>query len=194
MHQANREWWKYCEEKYNKYFHGQVDVIEFGSFNVNGTLRDHFPNPKSYIGVDWREGPCVDLVSFASEVNFDDHRKFDTVISSSMLEHDSQWQNSLANMARQLKENGIMILSWGSSKCKPHCVKHHAVDHKFHPLPAGLVIDFLSEVCELHINEFSYETRFGGNDEYACLVVFRNIRNAMQFQPYCEPLIQSDHN
>ena len=39
-------------------------VIELGSYNVNGSLRDHVLslNPLYYVGVDMVAGPCVDVV------------------------------------------------------------------------------------------------------------------------------------
>ncbi len=56
-------------------------TAEFGSFNVNGTVRILF-DCDHYVGIDWIAGPCVDVVSLAHEVNF--QYQFDTIITASM--------------------------------------------------------------------------------------------------------------
>jgi SAM-dependent methyltransferase len=65
------------------------DVLEVGSYNVNGTVRDVLEETaKSYIGTDMREGPCVDLALDAELVasHFGKH-SFDTVVCCECLEH-----------------------------------------------------------------------------------------------------------
>ena len=62
MHQANEDFWQYCSEKYEKYFNKPSTVLECGSYNINGTVRDFF-DVDFYIGIDWRPGSCVDVVA-----------------------------------------------------------------------------------------------------------------------------------
>jgi hypothetical protein len=47
-------------------------VIEFGSRDVNGSIRDHFKTAGSYLGVDILPGPGVNLIRDAA--TFDRHR------------------------------------------------------------------------------------------------------------------------
>ena len=93
-------------------------VLEVGSYNVNGSVRDHFHNFSSYTGVDFRPGPNVDEVCLAHDMDFD--VKFDVVISSSMLEHDRHWRDSITNMESHLKDDVILLLSWGAANNDPH--------------------------------------------------------------------------
>jgi len=151
MHVANNIFWKYVSKEFSDFFN--EDIIEFGSFNVNGTIRDYFKNCKRYIGVDWRNGPCVDVVGLAHEVRFD--LKAKAILSASMLEHDPYWQKSLDNMINHLKPDGILVLTWGVAKNGEHCLKE-APDGKFHCLKAGKVINFLSE-RKLKINTTIYD-------------------------------------
>lgn len=139
MHVANKIFWKYIAEEFSDYFN--EDIIEFGSYNVNGTIRDYFKNYKRYIGVDWRSGPCVDVVGLAHEVKFDFKTK--AILSASMLEHDPYWEKSLDNMINHLSPEGILVLTWGSAKNIMHYLEE-APDGKFHPLKAGEVINYLT--------------------------------------------------
>jgi SAM-dependent methyltransferase len=46
--------------------HQPLRILEFGSRNVNGTVRDLFPAPALYVGVDWADGLGVDYVGDAA--------------------------------------------------------------------------------------------------------------------------------
>ncbi len=65
-------------------------VLEIGSYNVNGSVRDLFSPLVSYVGVDVIEGPGVDMVvpSRARLPFHDDH--FGLVVSTECLEH-AEW-------------------------------------------------------------------------------------------------------
>lgn len=156
MHPANRIFWYRCQMRYPHYFAGHKRIIEFGSLNINGSLREHF-DVSEYVGVDWRPGPCVDIVSLAHEVNFAPE-SFDVVVSASMLEHDPYWEKSLAKMVEVMKPGGLMAVSWGAALNSPHNL-NAAYDGEFHTLKAGLVLRFL-EKLELYIHEFQYESSF----------------------------------
>ncbi len=153
MHHANRLFWQRTAERYPRYFATPSRVIELGSFNVNGSIRDYF-TANDYVGVDWRPGPCVDLVSLTHELAFPP-ASFDTVVSASMLEHDPYWKLSLAKMVDLMKPDGLLAVTWGAMRNAPHEF-HTAPDGKFHALAAGLVLDCL-RTLGLYIHEFQYE-------------------------------------
>lgn len=155
MHPANTLYWRHCAEKYPRYFKDPSRVIEFGSYNINGTIRPVF-DCKDYTGVDWREGPCVDVVSLAHEYTAEKH--YDTVVSASMLEHDPHWEKSLVNLLERMTDDGILILTWGAALNRAHCLKE-APDGKFHALPAGNVMNLLQKEGT-YIHEFQYEKLF----------------------------------
>ena len=75
-------------------------VLECGSYNVNGSVRGLFA-AREYIGLDWRPGPGVDVVSLVHE--YQPGRRFDTVISTEMLEHDPHWRESVQRMIELVK-------------------------------------------------------------------------------------------
>jgi len=84
MHLSNRVFWETCSKKYPAFFNDPAKVIEFGSYNINGSIRDVF-SCSEYTGLDWRPGPAVDIVLLAHEFKSE---KVETVVSASMLEHD----------------------------------------------------------------------------------------------------------
>lgn len=93
-------------------------VLEFGSYNVNGSVRRIFRNPARYVGVDVRPGRDVDVVSRAAD--YDGQGAFDVVVSAETLEHDPDPQATLESAMRALKPGGLLILTMASPLRAPH--------------------------------------------------------------------------
>jgi SAM-dependent methyltransferase len=88
-------------------FNGRV--LEVGSYNVNGTIREFIPVS---IGTDLREGPGVDmLVSAYSLVAEFGESSFDGVCSADALEHIEDWKTALQQMWDVLKPDGVLLLT-----------------------------------------------------------------------------------
>lgn len=87
-----------------------ADVLELGSRNVNGSVRDLLPTARSYVGMDIEAGPGVDVVGDANEIPLGDET-FDLVICTEMLEHDEFPEKSFAEIARVLRPDGVLILT-----------------------------------------------------------------------------------
>ena len=96
-HKEQREYFSYVKEMFPEYFQN-VSVIEMGSLNINGTVRDFFDATK-YVGIDLDEGPGVDLVCPAQEVGFQDG-SFDVAVSAECFEHNPYWAETFDNMHR----------------------------------------------------------------------------------------------
>lgn len=96
-HPEQREFFLSVREKFPEYFNG-VSVIEIGSLDINGSVRD-FYNSLKYIGVDLDEGPGVDLVAQGQEVDFADN-SFDVAVSAECFEHNPFWVETFLNMYR----------------------------------------------------------------------------------------------
>ncbi|PHV10199.1 methyltransferase domain-containing protein [Chitinimonas sp. BJB300] len=89
----------------------KVKVIEIGSQDVNGSIRDKCPQDFEYIGVDFVEGKGVDLI-------LDDPYRlpFDTgyadiVVSSSCFEHSEMFWVLFLEIVRILKPRGLLYLN-----------------------------------------------------------------------------------
>lgn len=94
------------------YFHpGMKTVLEIGSYDVNGSLRQFKPTLADWIGVDIEQGPGVDLViQPGQKLPFNDDI-FDLVIASSVFEHDPEFWKTIQEMARVCKVNGFIYIS-----------------------------------------------------------------------------------
>lgn len=93
-------------EKNVKLFSG--NILEVGSRNVNGSLRDIIPVS---VGVDTLPGKGVDYVVDAASLTTKFGKDFDAVISTDMLEHVYHWQEALVGMWSVLKDNGYLFIT-----------------------------------------------------------------------------------
>jgi len=114
------------------------DVLEVGSLDVNGNLRQTFldAGAKSYTGVDMRAGANVDHVMNAHALGFPD-QSFDIVVSSEMLEHDSHFWLSMQEMGRVLKPGGHLILTARGNGFQMHL--HPDDYYRFMPSSFGVL-------------------------------------------------------
>ena len=99
-HQEQRDYFNNLKELHPQFFSG-VSVIEIGSLNINGTVRDFF-NPTTYLGVDVSAGPGVDLVMEGQNVKLPKH-SFDIAVSAECFEHNPHWKATFKNMVRLAK-------------------------------------------------------------------------------------------
>lgn len=109
MHTQQRNWIKTIKDKFPTFFENRR-VLEFGSVNINGSIRDDFTNC-DYVGVDVAPAQGVDVVSIAHKYNSE---PFDVVYSTSELEHDMYWVKTLKKMVELLNPGGLMFFSCGS--------------------------------------------------------------------------------
>lgn len=86
------------------------DVLEVGSLNVNGSVRELFETDH-YIGTDMRMGLGVDYAVNAHDLGGYFQQQFDVVVSTEMLEHDEAFWVSVQEMGIVLKRGGFLILT-----------------------------------------------------------------------------------
>ena len=86
-------------------------VLEIGSMDVNGTLRDHQPPQSQWTGVDLEAGKGVDIVLDSSHTLPFTDASFDLVIASSVFEHDPFFWKTFTEMVRVTKPNGFIYIS-----------------------------------------------------------------------------------
>jgi SAM-dependent methyltransferase len=105
---------KSVKEKYPQFFNNR-SVVEIGSRNINGSVREFFYKCK-YIGVDLEPGDCVDVVEDYRNYQSNSFLKerpetFDVVVSCEALEHDKYWITTLVRMYRALKRGGLLLIT-----------------------------------------------------------------------------------
>jgi SAM-dependent methyltransferase len=89
------------------------DVLEVGSFDVNGNPRQHFADRErfpSYTGIDMRLGPSVDFVMNAQDLQFKDG-VFDVIVDAERMEHDDKFWVSMGEFSRVLKSGGYIVIT-----------------------------------------------------------------------------------
>jgi len=95
------------------------DVCEFGSYYVNGAVRDLFPDC-NYVGVDIRPGPGVDIVGDCA--TWDDGRRFDIVLCCEVFEHAENWKKIVGNAYKLLRGGGrFIVTAAGPNRPKHTC-------------------------------------------------------------------------
>jgi hypothetical protein len=89
------------------------DVIEVGSYNVNGSVRTLFDGCATYLGIDHTEGPGVDRVADAETLVQQGWVPgvWDCVVSTEMLEHADRPWRAVEQMAIILKQHGSLLLT-----------------------------------------------------------------------------------
>lgn len=106
-HPEQKEFFKSVKSKHPRFFN-EVDVLDCGSLNVNGTLEDLFEDV-TYIGIDIVAGNNVDIVTPIHK--YETKRQYGTVVSGEMLEHDEHWRLSLMRMYDLCKNGGLIAFS-----------------------------------------------------------------------------------
>ncbi len=110
MHKEVRQWIRKVRRINPSFFFGKK-VLECGSLNINGSPREYFYF-SCYKGIDIGQGKGVDYVIGAHVLGIKCF--FDVIVSTEMLEHDENWQESLRRMYNALKPGGLMIITCAS--------------------------------------------------------------------------------
>lgn len=89
-------------------------VLEVGSQDVNGSPRAVLCplQPQSYLGIDSAEGPGVDQVCKADDLESTfGSCSFDIALSTEMLEHVQDWKTVVSQMKRVVKPSGLLVIT-----------------------------------------------------------------------------------
>lgn len=120
------------KERFPKHFEDAAVVLEVGSRDVNGSVRQFFAGCW-YTGVDCTPGEGVDRVCLAHEFvpNDLDGKPivtsdggliaiFDTVVSCEAFEHDPHLEKTLWRIRSLLKPGGLFVGTWASPDRQEH--------------------------------------------------------------------------
>lgn len=114
------------KDKYKNFFNNKK-VLDIGSLNINGTMRDFFENC-DYTGIDVGEGPGVDIVCQGQDYDAP-NESYDVVCSSECFEHNPYWIETFENMIRMCKKGGLVFFTCatdgraehGTERTTPNC-------------------------------------------------------------------------
>lgn len=117
MHTEARLFVELCKELFFPFEHFfNARWLDAGSYDVNGSVRDLVDTP--VIGLDWRPGPGVDVVSLIKD--YRPEAPFDVISCVSTLEHDPWALDDVQRMIGWLKPGGYLLLGCAIEGCKPH--------------------------------------------------------------------------
>ena len=87
-------------------------VVEFGAFDVNGSVRPAIEaaGAREYVGVDLAPGPGVNVVADVCDESTD-LGVFDVVVSTEMLEHVRDWRPAVWGLRRHVADGGYLIVT-----------------------------------------------------------------------------------
>ncbi|MDC3039091.1 class I SAM-dependent methyltransferase [Candidatus Pelagibacter sp.] len=105
---------KFKEFYINKNFNKNISILEIGSLDVNGSIRNLFDFASEYIGIDLEKGPNVDLV--LNGTNIDKlNKSFDIIVSCECFEHAKDWKEIFKKMCQISKPNSFIVVSVAST-------------------------------------------------------------------------------
>lgn len=98
-------------------------VLELGSRAEEGRSPRYAWPKAEWVGVDWREGPGVDIVGLVDALHKEDKLPgADLVLSVCALEHDPRWPGTIRAAVTQVAPGGIVALCWSGPGWPAHDV------------------------------------------------------------------------
>lgn len=112
------EAWGFASSAMAQYQYAHIDVVEFGSRDVNGSPRLFFKRAASYTGVDIADGPGVDIVADAA--TWEPDKLYDLAICMEVFEHTPDWRGIVDTASKALKQGGLFVVTAASDPREPH--------------------------------------------------------------------------
>jgi hypothetical protein len=111
-------------------------VVDLGSQDVNGSLRDHCPAGTRYIGLDMMAAHGVDVVVSAGEALPIASGSIDAVVTTSAFEHDICFWDTFLELVRIVRPGGLIYVNAPSN----HAFHRYPLDcWRFYP-DAGVAL------------------------------------------------------
>lgn len=112
--------WVQTQKPY--FFKPGMSILEIGSRNINGEIRDLFPDAGSYVGVDKEAGEGVDVVLDAHDLvrHFKPHT-VDIILCLETLEHDDDYWRTLTEVRLVMKSTGVFVVTVPDLGVPVHC-------------------------------------------------------------------------
>ena len=167
-----------------------LKIIDFGSYNVNGDVREFYLKRHNYIGLDIEKGPNVDiLMEDPYKIPLEDN-SVDVIISTSTFEHSEMFWLSFNEIMRTLKPNGLFYMN------APSNGPYHAwpVDcYRFYPDAGNALIkwtNFSGYKNAIMIESFTAKQDMGLFNDYVSVY----LKDKKYLDEYPNRLISSEGN
>lgn len=136
----------------------EVDVLEVGSYDVNGSIREFFENCE-YTGLDLMAGPGVDVV-VSSGHEFKTYKRFETVLSCECFEHNPYYFETFENMVSLACAGGLVIFTCATEGRPEHGTSRTSPDQSPGTVSAGW--EYYQNLTEKNFSEFDFQKKFAG--------------------------------
>jgi SAM-dependent methyltransferase len=168
-HQEQRDFLVVVKSFFPEFFEWQ-NVLEIGSLNINGTVRDFFFNC-NYLGVDIGSGEGVDIVSSGHELKFPD-KSFGVTISAECFEHNPYWLETFTEMVRMTRRrDGLVIFTCAGEGRPEHGTTRSDVGSS--PLTVGAGWDYYRNLTPADFMTSEYDVR----DDFRSPFFFENKKS-----------------
>jgi SAM-dependent methyltransferase len=129
MHTFAKKSFEFFKKTYLSKFNNPK-IVDVGSLDINGSIRDQVNFKSEYIGVDLTEGKNVDKVlENPYKLPFDDN-SIDIIVSISVFEHVEFFWETFLEMLRVLKPNGLLFIN---APANGHYHRHDSDNWRFYP-------------------------------------------------------------
>lgn len=178
-HASQKEFITHCIYRHALIVSNSNRILEVGSQDINGAIRDYFPeaSEKQWIGLDIGSGPGVDF-TIPGELIQVSNGWADISFSTECFEHTRQWKEILLNMIRATREGGLVILTFaGHGRAA-----HGTIDSELESSPftgdyyKNISLSTLDSEFDLNMyfKRYAVEISFDSGDTY-----FWGIRNSI---------------
>jgi SAM-dependent methyltransferase len=152
MHEQAMGFVSNVQSSFPEHFGPGARVLEYGSRDMNGSVRGFFKSPAEYVGVDAEQADGVDVVSLFHDYAHD-HQDFDVVISTEAMEHDPWWDKSIENVVKHLRHGGLFVMTCAGPARDPHHVGQlgEVFGEYYENRTPAEIRSKLEEFCELEV-------------------------------------------
>jgi hypothetical protein len=109
-HKEQKAFFQELSRRFSDIFTSASRILEVGSQNINGSVRDFFPNAREYLGIDLGLAANVDWVVPGELVELPDGWS-DIAISTECFEHCEHWKKVFINMIRISAPRSLVIIT-----------------------------------------------------------------------------------
>ena len=176
-HKDQKEFIENILNRFNEKITKSKNILEVGSQNINGTIKDYYPDLESkvWVGLDIGEGKDVDFTIPGELIQLPSGWA-DVAISSECFEHAENWSEIFLNMIRITHINSLIILTF-AGKGRP---AHGTIDSDIGSSPYTNsfyknidLVDFVTKFeIDKYFSKYAIEINHENRDTY-----FWGLRN-----------------
>lgn len=157
MHFEQKYYVSIIKKHFPEHF-AEVSVLEVGSYDVNGSIREIFKNCE-YTGLDLMPGPGVDMV-VSSGHEYETYKRFETVLSCECFEHNPYYFETFENMVSLACGGGLVIFTCATEGRPEHGTSRTSPDQSPGTVSSGW--EYYRNLTSDDFSVFDFKRNFAG--------------------------------